>query len=200
MRTKVTVDDLYRCGACDERLVGLFAFLESQNIPRDGEMDFDEVIALFNANRLRHFSYWLEVNRATLLEYTKVHKEVYVVNGVEYATLEEASVGLEMYKAERRAYHHSLSSVAFTQALDEDHVWQSVDIDTFVVPENCLDFHFHVFDHTTGLHSEAYSIEEARAKRDALIEQFIASESVNFEVRKRIYYQENEGTYKDVAL
>lgn len=200
MRTNITIADLVRCGACSEGFATLLPFLEKQNIPSDGTMEFDEVIDLFNANKLRPFSMWLQSRRAELLEYQNVIKTRFLLNHVEYETLEEVQLEIEKQKAERRKYHLGLTSVGFTESVGEDQAWKTIDIDSFVIPDECQDFHFHIFNHQTGLHIEAYSIEEALAVREQLINKFMQDDENLYQIVKREYFEEFEGSYKDIVL
>lgn len=192
MSNIISVADVIKCGACDARLQQMFEFLERMNIDKDSTIDIDEMIALYNANGMRHFAYWLNSLRPTLLGFTDVKKVVYEVNSTEYQTIEQARTASQAAQEARRQYHVECAPVAFSESIDEGHTWVVVDIDNFVIPENTAEYHFHVFDHETGVHTEAYSVEEAKSQRDAYAAKCLAHDSYYWLIKQKTYFHEHE--------
>ena len=192
MSNLISVAKVIECGACDARLQQMFEFLERMGIDKDSVIDIDEMIALYNANGMRHFGYWLNTMRPKLLGFSNVKKVVYEVNSAEYQTLEQAREAVQAVRATREQYHLDFAPVAFSEALDEVHTWTVVDIDSFTIPENVVAYHFHVFDHDTGQHTEAYSIEEAKNQRDKYVAKGMARDEYLWLIKQKTYFHEHE--------
>lgn len=192
---KISVADIIRCGACDARLSEMLNFLEKMNINSDSTIDIDEMISIYNNNGMRHFGYWLNQMRPKLLNFSDIDKVVYEVSGTSFNTLEEAQNATLVVKEDRLQLHRSHATVAFSEALDENHSWIPIDIDTFSIPETATEYHFHVFDHETGTHTEAYSIEEAKQHREAFITSMLLRDKHMWTIRKKTYFKEYAGSH-----
>lgn len=193
MSTQVSVADIIRCGACDARFQQMIDFLERHGIDKESTIDIDEMISIFNANRYRHFGFWLNEMRPHLLRFTQVKTVTFEVNGASFNSIDDARIAALQLKEQRKQIHLEHATVAFSEALDEGHSWLPIDIDSFEMPEGVSEFHFHVFDHETGVHTEAYTVEEAKQQRDAVVAKMLARDTYMWNILKKTWFEEHEG-------
>ena len=191
MKTKITVADVVRVGSCQTGLEQAIALGASVGIPADAEVEFDVVLqTCHNAGNKLLYDYFI-ANKAALLEYTDSSVQCYLFQNVEYETIESARAAREDYIQSRAKHHADLTSVTFSRSLGEDHEWVAIDLSTFVVPLDVADFHFHIFNHRTGLHEEAATLEEAKDDFTSMVQSHIDIDGPVPSIRKRLVYAED---------
>lgn len=191
MRTKITVVDVVRIGACQGGLEQAIALGAAVGIPADAEVEFDVVLqTCLNAGNQLLYDYFV-ANKAALLEYTDSSVQCYLFQNVEYETVEAARAAREAFIQSRATHHADLTSVTFSRSLGEDHEWVAIDLSTFFVPPDAVEFHFHIFNHRTGLHEEAATLEEAKADFASMVQSHIEADGPAPSVGKKLVYAED---------
>ena len=199
MRTKISVQDVIRIGGCQSGIDEANALGQSVGIPIGSEVEFDVVIDTCKKTNNKFLENYFLKNKIALLEYTNKEVLFYIFQNEEYETLEEAQNKLIEYQIQRNLYHQNLTTVGFTESFGEDQTWSTVDINTFVVPENVSEYHFHVFNHQIGQYIEAATIEEAKQIRQNLINQFTLEDAkFTFIIKRSVYMEDGVSTIDEV--
>jgi hypothetical protein len=191
MKTKISVTDALRLNACDSGLALGIELSATAGISADSEIDFDILFDMASTCRATSLCDFLLTNKAGLLNYTNEQFDCYIINGQKFHSAKDAILASNSLRNSRVDFYKNLTSVVFSESLGEDSTWISVDIDIFNVPDNVIEFHFHVFNTMTGLHEECATIEDAKSKRDKIIQECLASESNSFKIFSRYVYAED---------
>ena len=196
MKTIISVQDVLKCNGCESGLDEGIALAAMIGVPADGVASYEDMLNLAIQHNKPQVVRFLQQNKAQLLEYGEPVFKSYHFRGADFNTIEEANVAKDALIKERRQYHANLTTVGFTELVGQDHVWRPVDLDTFEVPGGVTEYQFHIFNHKTGGHKEAATLDEARTDRAAMIESHVASESDTFVVYKKYVYTEDGVTFK----
>jgi hypothetical protein len=191
MKTKISVTDALRLNACSSGLALGIELSATVGVSADSEIDFDILFDMASRHGATALCSFLIANKAGLLKYTNEQFECYIVNGQNFDSVNEAKLASDSLCKSRIDFHKNLIGVVFSESLGEDSTWISVDIDSFKVPNNVTEFHFHVFNHMTGLHEECATIQDAKNKRDEITQTCIESESDSFKIFTRHVYIED---------
>lgn len=196
MKTKITVADVQRIGGCQSGLERAIALGARVGISADAEVDFDVVLQTCRDHNDDFLEAYFLKNKAALLEYSDAQFQCYLVGGNEFSDLDSARAYAHSLREQRKSEHLALTSVAFSESVGEDKTWRAIDLDTFELPENVNEYHFHVFNHVTGLHEEAATLEEAKNKRAELIDSHLELDNLARQITMRLVYAEDGTTTK----
>lgn len=199
MRTKIKVADVVRIGGCQTGLERAIAIGERAGISADAEVEFDEVIRLCTENKERFLVDYFTRHKAALLEYTDSSVQFYLFNNAQFETLELARAAKAAWLQERLAHHTELTTVGFTRSLGEDHAWETIDLNTFSMPPDVDEYHFHIFNHRTGAHDEAATLEEAKSDYAAMIQSHLALDA-QATIAKRLLFAEDGVSIRDEVV
>lgn len=191
MKTTVNVADVVRIGGCQTGLVDGVALKLSFGFLENEPVEFDRIIEICTETNNRFLRKYFLDNKARLLEYTDAQLSHYQVHDKKFDTLEEAIAAADLIRSEKVAFHKALTRVIFSESVGEDATWVPIDIDTFMVPEGVVAYHFHVFNHKTGLHEEAATQEQALALRDSLAAKFTEQDKAYWQIVKWSVYAED---------
>lgn len=191
MKTKISVADAVRLNACESGLALAIKLSAILGVPSDSEIEFDVLLNIASKHDTTALYNFMLENKAGLLEYTDEQFECYVFNKQEFHSFGDAEIASNSLRKSRVASHKNLISVVFSESLGEDATWTPVDIDSFIVPNHVIDFHFHVFNPMTGSHEECATVEDAKNKRDEIIHMCLVSESNSLKIFARYVYAED---------
>lgn len=177
-------DLLIQGGTCEEAMAEIEKYFIENNI---SVVSFDEVIAYWKQINRRDWAVWAYENKKvfeSLVSYTpSIEEDVhiaetledlnsfehvgYVVNGVHYKTLEEAVVARQNNLALVKEDMEKLVVCNLEEKHENgDATWVLVDLDNLQLSDNCV---IKVFNPITGVHTTHNTLEDALAKRNALI-------------------------------
>lgn len=191
MKTTLSLQSAIAIGGCQNGIQRYIDFIEGLGYTVDTEFDFDFFVSLCRENKARFLESFVIENKASILEYTDSQVQCYIANYQEFATLEEAQSAVEQYRQERRQYHKLLTTVGFSQMIDGNSVWSSVDLDTFELPDSDVEQCLYVFNHAAGVHVQANTKEDAIRVRDELIEGMLEQEANTFLIRRKLIFLED---------
>lgn len=191
MKNTISINDIKKYESCIAGVDAAIKVCHENNIADDQQVNWDDAVNLSKLTNNQTFTTWLIKNKHLLLEYTEKTFSCYVFNGIEYPSKNTLIDAINLYKAERNQYHKSLTSVVFSRSTDECAAWEAVDIDTFSIPDGVVSYHFHVFNHKTGLHSEELTLDDCRAKVAFLINSFVEEDMAICPISKKFLYSED---------
>lgn len=188
MSLVLTMDMIRQGNTCDPAIAEMEKYFIENNIT---EVSFDEIIAYWKKINRRDWAIWVYQNKKvfeaisaytptaeeqladekTLQDLNKLDFVSYVVNGVEYETLEEAT------NASNSAILLLKDEMEKTVVcnLEEKHengdaTWTTVDLDDLQLTENCV---IKVFNPSLGQYTTHTSLEDALEQRNKLIAELL---------------------------
>lgn len=191
MKTTLSLQSAINIGGCQNGIQRYIDFIEASGYTIDTEFDFDFFVSLCKEKNARFLESFVIENKARILEYTDSQIQNYIFRGVNFNTLEEARTEAQQYKQERYEYHKALTTVGFDQNINGNSVWTCIDIDVFKISDSLTGYALYVFNHTTGQYESVGSIEEAKQKRDDLINSFMDLETANLVIYKKLLFAED---------
>lgn len=200
MKTTISVADVVRIGGCQSGLERAIQLGARVGIPADAEVEFDVVMQTCIDHDDTLLQKYFTANKARLLEYTDARFSCFVVCGQTATDIDAAKALAEKKRLSCYERHKDLTSVAFSESIGEDSRWIAIDLDTFEVPQGVVAYHFHVFNHKTGTHIEAASLEAAKQQREVLIASFLEEEKLSWQIYKRLVYAEDGVSFIDEVM